>query len=388
MGKILYITWDGILEPLGESQVFSYLVEMRAIRPELSLFLLSYEKPEDLKDTARFERLALKMRTAGIHWVCLGYHRRLRLLASAFDVLRGLLISSFLIVKHRVRIVHTRSFMAALLGCFLQTVFRCQWLFDIRGFWSDEKVDGGMWSRSSWRYRICRRLEKFMRRRANKIVTLTEASLRYLPSEKTTIIPTCVQLNTFRRKTPTAEPICFGYLGSTVFSYDFEPALSAFKRIADILPEAGFLFLSRDGRASIAERLKRENILERSQVKQVAFSEVPNELEKIHGALFFIKPTFSKIASCPTKLGELLAMGIPVMTNSGVGDVEKLLALKNVGVCIPDFTERAVREGVKRFLDLVSDPDVGRRCRETAEVHFSLSKGAADYLKVYDTLLS
>ncbi|MEI9956314.1 MAG: hypothetical protein WDM90_08440 [Ferruginibacter sp.] len=40
-------------------------------------------------------------------------------------------------------------------------------------------------------------------------------------------------------------------------------------------------------------------------------------------SVFFIKPCYSKQSSSPTKHGEIMAMGIPLITNSGVGDVEK-----------------------------------------------------------------
>jgi hypothetical protein len=46
----------------------------------------------------------------------------------------------------------------------------------------------------------------------------------------------------------------------------------------------------------------------------------------------FIKPVYSKISSSPTKLGEVLSMGIPVISNSGVGDVEQIVLNAEAGL--------------------------------------------------------
>jgi hypothetical protein len=48
--EVLYITYDGVLEPLGESQVVSYLERLAS---DVSLTLLSFEKPVDLADQSR-----------------------------------------------------------------------------------------------------------------------------------------------------------------------------------------------------------------------------------------------------------------------------------------------------------------------------------------------
>ena len=60
-------------------------------------------------------------------------------------------------------------------------------------------------------------------------------------------------------------------------------------------------------------------------VKQGKRYEVPVLLSFSNYALFFIKPCYSKISSSPTKHGEIMAMGIPVITNRGVGDVEEIV---------------------------------------------------------------
>ena len=44
----------------------------------------------------------------------------------------------------------------------------------------------------------------------------------------------------------------------------------------------------------------------------------------MNAGIFFIKPTFSKKASMPTRLGEYLASGVPCLCNTGIGDIDRL----------------------------------------------------------------
>ena len=42
-------------------------------------------------------------------------------------------------------------------------------------------------------------------------------------------------------------------------------------------------------------------------------------------------PSFSKKASCPTKMGEIMNLGVPVICNKGVGDVEEIMNITIIG---------------------------------------------------------
>ena len=47
MAKVLYITYDGILEPLGQSQVLNYLEKLSE---DHEITLMSFEKKQDTKN--------------------------------------------------------------------------------------------------------------------------------------------------------------------------------------------------------------------------------------------------------------------------------------------------------------------------------------------------
>jgi hypothetical protein len=60
---IPYVSYDGALEPLGESQVVAYLERLSRRH---ALTLLSFEKDADLKDAARVGAPAHRLAAAGV----------------------------------------------------------------------------------------------------------------------------------------------------------------------------------------------------------------------------------------------------------------------------------------------------------------------------------
>jgi glycosyltransferase involved in cell wall biosynthesis len=99
------------------------------------------------------------------------------------------------------------------------------------------------------------------------------------------------------------------------------------------------------------------------------------------------KPSYSVVATAPTKLAEYLGCGIPCLGNSAVGDVETLLEGGRVGVALKSFAEEDVRAGVGRLLALLKDPTLSQRCVAFAHEHFSVNVGATDYRLIYQRLL-
>src|SRR5205085_11526839 len=95
-------------------------------------------------------------------------------------------------------------------------------------------------------------------------------------------------------------------------------------------------------------------------------------------------PTFSQIAASPTKVAEYLAAGLPVVCNSGTGDMDKLLLNEKVGVLVENFDEKVYEEAASRALALSHKPQIRERCGEVTEQYFDLVKvGGSGYRNVY-----
>ena len=84
----------------------------------------------------------------------------------------------------------------------------------------------------------------------------------------------------------------------------------------------------------------------------------------------------------PTKQGELMAMGIPLICNDGVGDTDMIVKKYKSGMVLEDLSEH----GIENFeLDL-SDFDK-TITKQGAKDYFGLDKGIASYAKIYGELI-
>ena len=124
------------------------------------------------------------------------------------------------------------------------------------------------------------------------------------------------------------------------------------------------------------------------KVEGVAPKEIGRYLSACDVAVSFIKPCYSKLASSPTKLAEYLACGLPVVANSGVGDVDELIGGKQVGVVFDDFNEQNYREVFRSILKMSGDDSISEHCRRVAIENFDLaSVGGARYRRLYKNSL-
>ena len=80
--------------------------------------------------------------------------------------------------KNPFSIVHCRSYVAMEAGIRLKEDFGVRLLFDMRGFWVDERVEGGLWNLRNpfflLAYAVYKRREKAFLRAADEIVILTQ----------------------------------------------------------------------------------------------------------------------------------------------------------------------------------------------------------------------
>lgn len=88
-------------------------------------------------------------------------------------------------------------------------------------------------------------------------------------------------------------------------------------------------------------------------------------------------------AGCAPRLCELLAAGIPVVANTGSGDVNEIITRDRVGMLVADSSPDAVARSVSDIRTLLADPDLPARCRQAAEEWPSLDEGLRRYEALY-----
>lgn len=392
MAGVLYISYDGVLEPLGQSQVLAYLKQLSAIR---TIHLVTYEKSQDWANKREVDQLRREMEGVGIRWHPLRYHKAPSALATSWDIAAGVILGMYLILRHDLNIVHARSYVASVVALTLRNFTSVRYLFDMRGFWADERVDGGLWQRDGGLYRVAKWFERRFLLRADHVVSLTHAGVRELRrfeylkdrAPPMTVIPTCADLERFRPSEMKSAGFVLGYVGSAGTWYEFDAAAAAFAALKRHRPEARMLIINRDEHDYIRQCLAKAGIRgEDVELLSAPHADVPQHMARMTAGAFFIKPVFSKQASAPTKLGEFLGCGIPCLSNHGVGDMASILEGNRVGVAVQSFSAAEINAGVRRLLQLTDDAETSERCVRIANEHFQLAEGVRRYARVYEEL--
>ena len=393
--KVLYLSYDGMTDPLGQSQVLPYLVGLSLKGYEFHL--VSFEKPGRLEKHR--EIISAICADAGIQWHPLNYTKRPPVLSTWWDVRKLNKLTEQLHRKENFSIVHCRSYITALTGLSLKRK-GVPFIFDMRGFWADERVDGRIWNLSNPLFRLVYGFFKKKEIRfigeSDTTVSLTERGRAEILSWKgkfestpdIQVIPCCADLEVFDYSGLEQKqgPFVLGYLGAIGTWYMLDEMLDFFRVILKRYPGAIFHFLTKEEPEQILESAARKGILPASlKIEEAARKMIPVMTSNWDCAVFFIRPTYSKQASSPTKLGELMGMGIPVICNTGVGDVDLVVKQAQCGVGIDTFSE----ESYETALDLFLQEDYKKHeIREGAKIHFDLREGIEKYGNIYLRLLA
>ncbi|HUU26457.1 MAG TPA: glycosyltransferase [archaeon] len=393
MKPVLYISYDGLLDPLGYSQIQPYLRKLA--RAGAALFVLSFEKPEKLEGE-ELKKVRESLAVCGIGWKYLRYHKRPAVVSTVWDIAAGLLAAAWIVLRRRVGVLHARSYIAATIALGLCALVPLKFLFDMRGLWVDERVEGGLWPAGGVLYRFFKRLERSFLSRADAVVSLTERGAGIVrgmiaqPAPPVAVIPTCADLELFRpppEKERQGNQLRLVYLGSFGTWYLVGEMLDFFGVLYAQRPGSSFKLVTPSDPALVDRATEKldlpEAVKSKVTVARLSYRQVPEALAEADCSIFFIRPSFSKQASCATKFAESLACGVPVVLNSGIGDHDLYVEKNRVGVVLEEFNQESYSRAVDRLIALLADSSLNRRCRRVAEEYFSLERAADKYLELY-----
>src|SRR5688572_28767155 len=260
----LYVSYDGALDPLGRSQVVPYLEGLSARGWRFDL--VTFEKDERWRDATSRREMEQRLAAAGIAWAPLRYHKRPPVLSTAFDIRAGVKRVRALARARRPALLHARSCPSALIARLVGRSERIPNVFDMRGFYAEERVDGGLWRADCPLYRATKRVEGGLLRDAGAVVTLTRASVPVLREWITAaggdpllrVIPTCVDLSRFRAlpPPPREQPFELAYFGSIGTWYLLDEMLRFGKAVSDAAGGGRLLFLTNGDPAVVRARAR------------------------------------------------------------------------------------------------------------------------------------
>jgi len=395
--SVLYLSYDGLLEQLGQSQVFQYL---RGLSREHSIILLTYEKPSDWRDEGRRKDAQRRVREAGFRWVALTYHQRPVVLAKLYDLAVGFVVASYLSIRYRVRLVHSRSYVVTVIALALRVVGGIPYIFDMRGFWFDARAEMGTWEKRSLSFRFAKWLERQFIAYSSTVVALSRGAVEAMRSwpqlaglpVRYEVVTVCADLDLFSPRrcagSPAEGDFLLGYVGSAGPGYLFDRFLECFLELRRRRPGARLRVVNRRDHAFIRERMADFKIPDHAaELVSVEHQDVPGRIAGMDAGVFFFRADPSRVASVPTRMGEFLASGIPCLSNAGFGNAEEVLQGEGVGVVLRGFERVQIEEAVDALLALTSEPGMREKCVRAAHKYFSLADGTASYSRMYRELM-
>lgn len=403
--NILYLSYDGLTDPLGQSQILPYVIGLTKIG--YSFTIISFEKGE------RYELYSKTIQTIcdknSIDWKPLIYTKKPPVLSTVWDIIRMNKLSKKIWKEKSIKLIHCRSYITALIGLGFKQKHNTTFLFDMRGFWADERVDGKIWSLSNpllkYVYNFFKSKEIEFVKHSDAIISLTEKgkleilkwNISSVSDDKINVIPCCVDTDLFNLASINSVLISqkrtelgykdsdkiLGYIGSIGTWYMLPEMLDFFYCKYLENSNLRFLFVTGEPKSVIESVANEKNIpLHLIKVVSCLHAEVPLYASLFDISVFFIKPSYSKMASSPTKQGELMAMGVPVVCNAGVGDTDAIVQKYNSGFVLNQFENNAYNS-----IDLYAKAFDKSSISKGATDYFSLESGVRKYAEVYKKII-
>ena len=365
---VTYISVDSIQEGVGSSQITPLILGLAENGKRVCL--ITFEKvnpPMELIEI--FSR-------AGVVWIPKEF-RRPGIIGGIvrLNTLRRSIPNSL--------VLHGRSDIAT--AAAIWSGIDAPVLWDVRSLWSDQRLVIGTSGWNSFTARGARILENVAAKKSSAMSTLTAAVIpilehrhRHIPTIRE-VNPTCVQTSIF-----LPSPIPGGQLtcllsGTFNNFYDIDRTRRILSKIRESV-DLRIIWARAD--ESPSDRLGvGEDIIIRA-----SHSEMPKLVSESHFGIAICKQDNleSLAAAVPTKIGEFLASGRPVIVSRGVGDLDLMLATTRTGVVI-DHSD-PLETVAQQIEQLIKDPSTPERCRELAMQHFDMEKSIARYLDIYDRM--
>jgi len=183
---------------LGQSQILPYLQGLG--EKGWKIWVISFEKNSYYRDTVLHDN---------IHWEPLRYHKFPPVLSTLYDIFRLRKEAQKFVQNNNnnIKLVHCRSYITSLVGLWLKRKYGIKFIFDMRGFWVDEKIESGNWDSPVFKpiYQYFKNKEKEFFHHADQIVSLTNVGKDFIVDsfnispDKVKVIPTCVDYSHFKR---------------------------------------------------------------------------------------------------------------------------------------------------------------------------------------------
>ncbi|MDB4797083.1 hypothetical protein OAG94_00815 [bacterium] len=391
MAKALYFTYDGLLDPLGQSQIVPYISAISAAGH--SLTIVSYEKVERSKEQIKL--MERKLQNIGVNWV------RLKFKSGKFWAIKRLISGVLLIRKLCGHIqpdfMHLRGFVPAVI--FQLSRSRVPSLYDFRGFALGEWVDIGKITSSSLLYRILNGLDKKAVKSASGLVVLEQSAKRLLketydvPNVPLKVIRTCTDVKRYMKRenldNKESSVLRFVFLGGARFPYRPDLALRLIENLIKHGLDCHIDFINEGDRVFIKKTIDLTSISKnRVRILSCEHSEIPDVLATYDCGIVMVESSHWRRVCSPTKMGEYLAGGLPVISLEGIDAIDEL---SERTTCVATVSHEELlshfqKGRVEQLVSFIRSMGITQKCQILALDEFDLELAGKLYVELYSEI--
>ena len=399
--NILYLSYDGLADQLANSQILPYVDILNSF---FNVFILTCEKKNNIKKLSNIQN---ELNKKSIKYFYLHFSKKLFFLTifKIYDLIKIFLYLILLIKKNNIKIIHARGHIPAYVCLFVSFFFDIKYTFDFRGLWVEERIDNKSLNTKNILGKIIFRVLKYLEtktlQKAFKIIVLTEKLNKEflkkyrISSTKIFVMPCYVNTDFFKKKSNDikfnifqdlkipndSKIIC--YIGSLGGFYLIDEMLTFFSKIKKNNDNYFFLIITKniDELNRHLLKIKSKKVKQHILTKNLEFDEIPKYLTRVNISIFFIKNSKARLGTFPIKFAESLASGIPIICNTGIGDLTEHFNKFDLGRCIDLENNCIINNTILKISDL--EKINKKKIFEYAKTNFSIKIAYDKYKQLY-----
>jgi glycosyltransferase involved in cell wall biosynthesis len=388
---ILFVSYDGLLDPLGQSQILPYIFGLRS--RDFRFSIISFEK--DYRESREIEELGEKLLGMDIEWFPLKFSSG----GGAKKYLKRIVMGTTLIWRvgrsKSIDFVHLRGFVPAFM--FKLAFLKKAYIYDYRSFAVDELAEAGVIKLHSLLYRFLKTIDRTLIQGMSALVVLEKSAKTFLreiypvPDVPVSVIRTSTDCSRYTPKTARKDnkSMRFVHLGGVMYPYQVSVVLEFVRRFSEVVDNTSIHFFNEGQHEQLAEAINNSSI-DKSLVfvEAVKQGSVPKRLSEFDAGLIFIDPSPCRRVCSPTKFGEYLAAGLPVIGGKGIEVLNEIEHNFNCALTIEIRAEKpvlseAIIMDVEKFIYREGLPEL---CQRVARSEFDIDAAVNNYFNLYNSL--
>ncbi|MBF2066083.1 MAG: glycosyltransferase [Calothrix sp. C42_A2020_038] len=407
--RILFVAYGSMATEGGyKTRVISEIESIVKVNSNINLSLVCFDEVKNLRSKQdAYDLLKNKLDSLGVKLTCYGIpsFKALWIL----KLITGFYISLIILleaIKGKVQIIHAQNHVVGLYTLFTKIITKKCVVLDVHGVRFAERIykKRKRLEEYLWLDVIANYLEVWILKKYDGLIFVSEAMAKfYNCTDKTRykVVPCCVNTNKFKifeksevllkSRLDISERFIVTYSG-TFFTIWQEPddILQIFKEIKSKITNAYLLILSGDDCEKIKQFIFSKGILEKDfAVYKLKHDLVPQWLSISNLGLLIRRPSVVNYAASPTKFGEYLSCGVPVIISENVGDFSQLVSELQIGLIAQDNNGKiTLNYSDLQKISLIEKDIISSHCRKVAIDFLDWSNHSLSIVNLYQSIIN